>query len=156
MTATQAQEGATIAIVPFALEDLDAMMVIEECSFTAPWSRQSYEELSRLDNVAIWVAKDRGELIGYMLLQRVADEMELHTFAVAPERRRKGIGRMLLDHMCAEARRQGVAHIYLQVRPSNMPARQLYDAFGFEPVALRRHYYHDNGESAIVLRKRMT
>jgi len=142
----------SIRIVPFELADLDALMEIEDQSFAVPWSRASYEELWPLPNISIWVAKEAGALVGYYLLQCVGDEAELHTYAVKPESRRRGIGEHLLRHMVEELKRRRVRRVFLQVRPSNAPARALYDKMGFAPVGIRRRYYRDNDEDAFVLR----
>lgn len=132
--------------------DLDAIMEIEVASFTAPWSRSSYEELAPLDSVDIWVARAGGRLVGYMLFQHVGSEMELHTLAVAPDMRRRGIAKRLLETMSSEAARLDVKDIFLQVRPTNGAARALYGAMGFKEVGLRRAYYKDDGEDALVLK----
>ena len=144
--------GEELSIDRYAPSDIDELMAIELRSFTAPWSRESYEELAPLESIDIWVARANGLLAGYMLLQHVGEEMELHTLATKPELRRSGVARALLTHMIAEARRLGSTRIFLQVRPSNAPARALYDAFGFRPIGLRRRYYKDNDEDAFVLK----
>lgn len=141
-----------LCIVPYYPADLNEIMEIENRSFSAPWSRNSYEELYVLDSVDIWVARIGDELVGYMLLQYQADEMEVHTFAVKPERRREGIGTKLMDHAMDEARGRGVKYIYLQVRPSNEAAANLYRRFGFQVAGIRHGYYHDNKEDALVMR----
>ncbi len=141
-----------IDILRFEPGDMDELMEIENRSFSLPWSRSSYEELWPLDSIEIWIAKAGSEMLGYYLIQSVGDEAELHTFAVKPEHRRRGIGRMLLDHMMGKAREKGARNIYLQVRPSNAPARALYDKLGFKPVGLRKRYYRDNDEDALVMR----
>lgn len=145
-------QAAELSIEPYDPSDLDSIMAIENVSFTAPWSRASYEELAPLDSVNIWVGKIKGELVCYMLCQRVGDEMELHTIAVAPSWRQKGIGRRFMAHMIAEARRVGVSKIYLLVRPSNNAAVSLYKEHGFKGIGVRRAYYRDNGEDALVMR----
>jgi len=135
---------------------MDELMEIENRSFTLPWSRSSYEELWPLDSIEVWIAKIGSEMVGYYLVQKVGDEAELHTFAVKPEHRRCGIGQMLLDHMMGRARKKGTLFIYLQVRPSNAPARALYDKLGFKPVGVRKRYYRDNDEDALVLRLKLS
>lgn len=127
-------------------------MEIENASFTLPWARQSYEDLWPLPGISIWVGRLKHELVGYMLLQHVAEDLELHTFAVKPDCRRKGVGRRLLDHMLHEAQRLNVKRIFLQVRPSNTPARTLYESLGFTVVGRRPRYYRDNDEDAFVMR----
>lgn len=127
-------------------------MTIEERSFSLPWSRKSYEEIIALDTVKVWVVKKNGNLVGYALVQRVLEELELHTFAVDPECRRQGVGERLLRHMIYYALGQSIKNIFLMVRVSNLPARTLYTKLGFLPVGVRRGYYTDNGEDAIVMR----
>lgn len=144
--------GEELRIERYAPSDIDELMAIELRSFTAPWSRESYEELAPLESIDIWVARAGDALAGYMLLQHVGEEMELHTLATRPELRRAGVARGLLTHMVAEARRLGSTRIFLQVRPSNAPARALYDSLGFRPIGLRRKYYKDNDEDALVLK----
>ncbi len=146
------EEEPAVRIDPFDPSDLDELMEIENRSFTLPWSRESYEELWPLDSIRIWVARSGDELVGYYLLQSVGEESELHTFAVKPEFRRRGIGRMLLDHMIEQAKGRGTTRVFLQVRPSNTPARTLYGSLGFSAVGVRRRYYRDNDEDALVLR----
>lgn len=145
-------EILSLRIVKYGPSDLDRMMEIENDSFTAPWSRESYEELAPLDTINIWVAKIGDELVGYMLFQYIAEDMELHTIAVDAHHRKKGIARRLIGHMIEKAREYGVKRIFLQVRPTNVAARNLYGSFGFAPVGIRKAYYNDNGEDAMVLK----
>lgn len=151
MSASRALEETELRIEAFRPEDLDAIMEIENCSFTVPWSRKSYEELWPLKSIDVWVAWRGSELVGYYLVQTVGMEQELHTFAVKPELRRRGIGRMLMDHMLDRARRRGIGHVYLQVRPSNLEAKALYKSFDFVGIGIRKNYYRDNFEDALVM-----
>lgn len=147
---------SNLDIVRYEPSDLDAMMEIEDVSFAAPWTRKSYEEVIALDTVEVWVAKIAGEIVGYMLLQYVAEEMELHTFAVKPGHRQMGIGMRLLDYMLLRAEERCVGNIFLLVRPSNEVAKSLYEKLGFKNVGIRLGYYQDNGEDAILMRLRMS
>lgn len=144
-----------IEIKPFEQADLDAIMEIENDSFPLPWTRKSYEEVIPLDTIDTWVAVAGEELVGYMLLQHVADEMELHTFAVKASWRRKGVGMRLMECMISEGERLNIKNIYLMVRPNNVPARTLYEKLGFKTVGIRKKYYHDNDEDALVMRMSM-
>lgn len=153
MNKTGAKEpGDDITIARFEHGDLDEIMRIELDSFTAPWSRQSYEELEPLESIDFFVAKKNGTVAGYILLQHIYEEMELHTLAVAKDLRYQGIARKLLNYMIEEARKMGVISIFLQVRPSNSAARPLYESLGFKPIGLRPNYYRDDGEAAIVMK----
>lgn len=151
MTATEALEGARLRIEPFKPEDLDAIMDIENVSFSAPWSRKSYEELWPQKSIDVWVGWLDGELASYYLVQTMGKDQELHTFAVRPEFRRRGIGRAMMEHMLGISRKMGVKNIYLQVRPSNHEARELYKSLDFVGIGIRRNYYHDNFEDALVM-----
>ena len=127
------------------------MMAIEVRAFTAPWSRQSYEDLSTLSSIHIWVAKGGDEVVGYSLYQFWGDELELHVIAVKPEAQKQGIGVMLMDHMVEQIASLGIKRIYLLVRPSNDAACALYAKYGFEVIGTCHKYYHDNGEDALIM-----
>jgi len=141
-----------IEIIPFEHADIDEVMAIENVSFSAPWSRDSYLELAPLETISFYVVKHEGRVIGYMLYQTWAEEMELHTIAVSPNLRRQGVGRKMIDYMIRDASLRGVERIFLQVRPSNEAAQSLYSSFGFYVVGVRHRYYRDNQEDALVMR----
>ena len=157
MSADEARDPLDpIRIAPLEAADLDELMEIENRSFSLPWSRASYEEFWPLPSISIWIAREGSAVVGYYLLQHVGDEMELHTFAVKPECRRRGIGTRLLKHMLEQVRHCGARHVFLQVRPSNAAACALYEKFGFVVVGKRRRYYRDNDEDAFVMRLDVT
>lgn len=144
-----------IEIIPFNPDDLDAVMEIENQSFPAPWSRQSYIELAPLNTVRFFVVKEEEKLVGYMLYQVWGDEMELHTIAVDPKKRGQGIAHKMMEFLLKNAKNDEVRYIFLQVRPTNHIARHLYKKFGFNIVGIRHNYYHDNHEDALVLKKEL-
>jgi ribosomal-protein-alanine N-acetyltransferase len=146
--------SASVSIEPLASEaDLDAVLQIEQESFTSPWTREMY--VSELQNVGVsfcYVARDaEGRVVGFCSFWRVADELHINNLAVAPAYRRRGIGRALLGHVLGEADRLGTRRTTLEVRRSNEPARQLYAQFGFAPAGVRRGYYTNPVEDALVL-----
>ena len=141
-----------LRIEPFQPPDLDAIMEMEVNSFPVPWTRRSYEDVIPLKNVRTWVAIIDDEIVGYMLTQFVMDEMELHTFAVRQAWRRKGIGSKLIQYLISDAKTLGLKNVYLLVRPNNMAARVLYEKQGFQIAGIRKHYYQDDGEDALVMR----
>jgi len=140
-----------LKIAPFDKSDLDALMKIELASFTIPWSRKSYEDAFAMDDIEIWTAKIESELVGYMVLQFVTDEVDLHVLASKPSFRRQGIARRLMRHMKDLVKARGMKDVFLLVRPSNVAARFLYSDEGFKPSGLRRQYYRDNLEDAILM-----
>jgi ribosomal-protein-alanine N-acetyltransferase len=105
----------------------------------------------------IWVARTAPALppVGWALTWRAADELHLLDLAVAPEARRAGVGRCLLTHVVDAAREDGAAVALLEVRASNAPAIGLYRSVGFSETSVRRAYYSDNGEDAVVMRRRL-
>lgn len=136
----------------FESEHLPAVLGLEEACFPAPWSealllqeteprRHSWNLVVRVDGVV------RAFFFNWVVL----DEMHLLNFAVAPELQGQGLGGLLLDWLLARAAAAGYAQISLEVRATNAPAIGLYASRDFERVAIRRGYYTDNGEDAVIM-----
>jgi ribosomal-protein-alanine N-acetyltransferase len=144
------RQGLTIR--PLAATDIDRVCQIEEAVFSMPWSRESFESELEDDGTAFsWVAELEGDVIAYFVAWLVADELHIGNIAVIPSSRRRGVGHRLLTYCLARAVERGVRLATLEVRVSNAPAIALYENQGFRPVAMRRRYYSDNGEDAIVM-----
>lgn len=146
----------TWAIAPLASPaDLDAVLAIEHASFTNPWTREMY--LAELDNRGVSycfvVRNGDGAVIGFCSFWRVLDELHINNLAVAPEQRSRGAGTALLQHVLDEGRRLGARRATLEVRRSNEPARRLYERLGFTVAGVRRAYYTNPVEDALVLWK---
>jgi ribosomal-protein-alanine N-acetyltransferase len=132
--------------------DLDAVCAIEQAVFANPWSRASFErEVSGDPRSLPWVADDRGAVVGYLVAWHVVDELHVGNLAVAPGTQGEGVGALLLATALADAADRDIEHAALEVRVSNERAIRLYERFGFEGVAIRKAYYEDNGESALVM-----
>jgi ribosomal-protein-alanine N-acetyltransferase len=132
--------------------DLDEVLAIERASFSLPWSRGAFVYEMEQNQVArCLVMRDDGEVLAYICLWEVADELHVTNIAVRPSARRRGIARTLLAEVMNDARRRGVRIVVLEVRPSNSEARALYDSLGFRVVGRRRGYYYDTGEDALVM-----
>jgi ribosomal-protein-alanine N-acetyltransferase len=97
-------------------------------------------------------AAAEGTAVGFALVWQAADELHLIDLAVEPESRRRGAGRLLLQALVAEGRARGASVVLLEVRQSNAPALALYSSLGFSRTDVRRAYYSDNGEDAVVMR----
>ena len=134
-------------------EDLDEVLAIERASFTMPWSRGAFlYELQQNRVARCWVARvGAGEVIGYLCLWEVADELHITNVAVRPDTRRQGVARALLRSVMEDGRRRGFKMVVLEVRPSNGHALSLYESFGFRVVGRRHGYYYDTGEDALVM-----
>jgi len=128
------------------------MVAIERLSFSDPWSREMFRSELEVGGgtYARGVERD-GRLLAYLLAVIVVDEAHLGNLAVHPAERRSGLGQMLLEDLLREARRVGVARITLEVRESNMSARNFYRQNSFIDVAIRKNYYRNPVEDAIVM-----
>jgi [ribosomal protein S18]-alanine N-acetyltransferase len=147
-------------IEPMRVEDLDEVLDIERVSFPNPWSRHAFLYELRENRVArLWVGRAADEpsapVIAYLCLWLIADEVHVTNFAVQPSLRQQGIGRQLMGTLLELYRQQGATRAALEVRPSNHGARRLYEAFGFRQVGLRRGYYFDTGEDALLMEARL-
>jgi [ribosomal protein S18]-alanine N-acetyltransferase len=128
-----------------SIDDLpDVMAVMDSAfgdTFGEAWTRSQLAGIMPMAGVSLVLARSSGgRCAGFSLARRVADEAELLLLAVMRGHRRKGVGRMLLDHFLADAREHCVARVHLEVRDGN-PAVGIYQAMGFEPVGRRRGYY---------------
>jgi [ribosomal protein S18]-alanine N-acetyltransferase len=136
-----------------SLEQIDAVLTIEEASFTNPWTREMY--LAELENPGVsfcFLAHDaEGRPIGFCSFWRVLDELHINNLAVVPEQRRTGVASALLTFVLDEGGRLGARRATLEVRRSNDPARYLYERFGFTVAGVRRAYYTRPVEDALVL-----
>ena len=93
----------------------------------------------------------QGSLVSYAIGWFVADELHIGNIAVSRELQGKGAGKELLEHLLDEAAERNISHATLEVRVSNVRAINLYRGYGFKGIALRRRYYTDNGEDALVM-----
>ena len=133
--------------------EVDAVLAIEDASFTNPWTREMYlAELEHRDVSFCYLARTADRLVvGFCSLWRVIDEIHINNLAVAPPYRRAGVASSLLTHTIGEGARLGAVRATLEVRRSNEPARRLYEQFGFSVKGIRRAYYTKPVEDAIVL-----
>ncbi|NLW91223.1 MAG: ribosomal protein S18-alanine N-acetyltransferase [Syntrophomonadaceae bacterium] len=135
------------------LMDIDAIIRIENESFTLPWSRESY--IGELNNhFANYLVVDyEGDVIAYGGIWVVFEEGHITNVAVDPEYRNAGVGHALMEELERVARQKKATRILLEVRPSNMSALALYRGMGYLDSGLRKGYYSDNNEDAIVMTK---
>ncbi len=133
--------------------DLDGVLDVDELSFTRPWTRAMYEsEFLNRDTSRMFVLRTAGRPVaGYCAAWFVLDEIHINNIAVRPELRGRGLGSALLAHVLEEGRAAGASRATLEVRRSNDEARRLYERFGFRVAGVRRDYYTDPTEDALVL-----
>lgn len=143
-------------IVPLTdRRDIDAVLAIEEASFTSPWTKEMY--LAEFENHGIsffYLAKTpHGDIVGFCSFWRVLDELHINNLAVLPQHRRGGVATALLAGVLSDGGRQGARRATLEVRHSNVAAQRLYERFGFTVAGVRRGYYSHPVEDALVLWK---
>ena len=131
--------------------DIENVIAIERASFQFPWSTRFFLDELQVDCARSILAEVDGRIVGYVLFWFLPEEVDIHNIAVHPDFRRKGIGRLLLEQVVDSARRQERLRVTLDVRFSNAPAQNLYRSFGFVIRGLRKGYYSDNGEDALVM-----
>jgi len=139
-------------LAPMNAADLDAVVAIEQAVYTHPWTRGNFADALRSGNLCrTW--RLGGELVGYFVLLCAAGEAHLLNLSIAEGRQRRGHGAALLREAMRVARESGARTIFLEVRPSNLAGKALYERFGFRKIALRRGYYpaHGGREDALVL-----
>jgi ribosomal-protein-alanine N-acetyltransferase len=135
-----------------ALPDLDHVLAIERQVFSEPWVRAHFEyEIVQSTVSYIRVARASGELVGYLVAWIVWDELHLGNVAVAPSWQHRGVATALLEEMLSDSTARGCRLATLEVRVSNERAIALYERLGFKSIAVRRRYYRDNGEDALIM-----
>ena len=135
------------------LADLSAVEVIERESYPTPWSRSMFAgELAKGTSICVGAFDEESrELVGYLIISRYVDAWHVMNVAVAPERRRHRIATKLLEHLFAETSGEDRRGYTLEVRVSNTGAIRLYEALGFVSRGVRRGYYTDNREDALIM-----
>jgi ribosomal-protein-alanine N-acetyltransferase len=147
-----ARPPVALRIEPMALDDLRAVHAIERASFSVPWPDDAYRNELLTNRLASYVvARAADVVIGFAGLWVMVDEAHVTTFAVDPGWRRRGVGERLLLQLLDIAVARRAREATLEVRLSNMPARRLYEKYGFRPVGIRPRYYSDNGEDALIM-----
>lgn len=134
-----------------APEDADAVEVVEKACFAIPWSRESFWKAAGDSNTCYLLVLDGERVIGYAGCWISFEEGQITNVAVLPEYRGKGVGTKLMGEIIRLLLARGLTALTLEVRPSNMPARALYARYGFREAGVRKGYYQDNGEDALIL-----
>ena len=131
--------------------DIDGVAAIEAATFPTPWSRDAFA--SEMRNVAArsLVAEVEGVVIGFAGAWIILDEAHVTNIAVLREYRGRGFGRALTAGLMQYLANLGAAYVTLEVRRSNAVAQGLYESLGFQRLGVRKRYYEDNGEDALIM-----
>jgi ribosomal-protein-alanine N-acetyltransferase len=135
--------------------DLPRVVEIERAAFSHPWSEEMIRRELEHEFSTVLLATDGrdGPIMGFAVVWLVHDELHVLNVAVAPESRRRGVARSVLDRMERNGREQGARVAMLEVRRSNAPAIALYRSLGYREVGVRPRYYAEDGEDALVMDK---
>lgn len=143
---------AEFSIREMQSDDITAVMHIDKVCFSAPWSREIYEqELEKNDFAYYFVMEESGNVVGYAGLWIVEDDAQVTNIALLPKYRGYKIGEKLFGFSMQFAMKLGASRLSLEVRESNIIAQKLYRKFGLVPGGVRKRYYPDNNEDAIVM-----
>ena len=140
-------------IIPMNESHVAQVAALEKQCFSDPWSENSVA--SELENpLSLWlIAEEDGAVCGYVGSQTVLDETDMMNIAVHPDCRRKGIAAALITELVSRLKARGSRVLRLEVRESNAPAIALYKAMGFTQLGLRKNYYRNPKENALILGK---
>jgi ribosomal-protein-alanine N-acetyltransferase len=136
--------------------DVARVAEIEAAAFTSPWKADTFHTLLERPGAELWVLDEPGDgVVAYAVVWCILDQGELANIAVAEAFRRRGYGAYLLSRVVEVARERGVESLYLEVRVSNAGAADLYRAFGFKEIGVRRDYYDHPREDALLMVMRL-
>ena len=147
-----ARPPVSLRVEPMQIGDLDAVQEIERRSFRTPWPAHAYRTELETNRLATYVvARIDDRVVGYGGMWVMVDEAHITTFALDPDFRRRRIGERVLLSLLDHAQARHAHEATLEVRLSNLPARRLYEKYGFRPVGLRPRYYSDDNEDALIM-----
>jgi ribosomal-protein-alanine acetyltransferase len=147
---------APVLIVPARISDLDAILAVEAKCKTVTWSPAAFSsELSGSNKINLAALDANATMCGFIFSASAADELEINTLAVDPDHRRNGIATLLMNAAAAEGFHRGAASLHLEVRSKNTPAIRLYTKLGFEIRWVRKSYYSDDGDDALMMSREL-
>lgn len=136
------------------IDDLDQVLEIEEELFSVPWTREGFFTFLTRDDSMFLVVEEKEKILGYCGLLMVLDEGDVLNVAVRKDRQREGIGNFLMESLIRLSGQLGISMIHLEVRKGNETAIRLYERLGFERDGIRKGYYTDPVEDAVLMTKK--
>lgn len=137
------------------VEDLDQVVDIEQNLFSVPWTKEGFLTYLMKKDTMFFVVEEKERILGYCSMMTVLDEGDILNVAVRSDRQKEGIGLFLVDSMLRMAEMEGIRLVHLEVRQGNGTARRLYQRLGFKEDGLRRNYYENPVENAVLMTKEM-
>jgi len=136
-----------------SIDGLSQILEIEQEAFSPPWTFESLlNEVGKEDSYFI-TAVDKLDLLGYAILRQVGDDGELLKIAVDKQTRCKGVGAFLMAAILEHAAEKAFESVFLEVRESNTAAVKLYEKYGFKVIRVRKDYYNDPVEDALIMNR---
>lgn len=132
-------------------DDLEQVMEIENATFSVPWTETGFFTFLIREDTLFLVAEEKEEIMGYCGVVMVQDEGDITNVAVKEKVRKQGIGTQLLEHLLEKTKEQGVGKLFLEVRAGNKKAIALYKKMNFKEIGIRKEYYQDPVEDAILM-----
>ena len=143
--------GAVIHFRTLLPEDAEGVAAVERESFPTPWSREDFWREASNDFACYIVALEDAEIIGFGGCWISFEEAQVTNIALTSAQRGRGLGKVLMAKLMRAAAERGAERMTLEVRPSNTPALRLYEGLGFAAIGVRKKYYQDNDEDAILM-----
>jgi len=140
-------------------KDLPFVIEIENMSYPNPWHLSSFRgeiENRPISNPYVIMYRPLEKIIGYLIYWHIRNEVQISNIAISPDYRQMGVGEGILRKVLVEMRHKGADFVFLEVRPSNLAARCLYEKIGFTILGLRKGYYRNPSEDAIVMGKSLS
>lgn len=131
--------------------DATGIAAMEDMIFNDAWSYRDVQDLICTEGSMCFTAVEDGRVVAYVIGRLIAPEGEIYRVAVMPSHRKHGIGYRLLDYAVKTSKGQGLERLFLEVRSQNIPAIKLYTAYGFKKIGVRKNYYKNPQDDAIIM-----
>lgn len=141
----------TMTLVPFSEQNLAGVCAVAKACFSDPWSDELFAKELGNEQVYYIVAKEENEVVGFAALLFNGELGEILDIAVLPEKRKKGIGAALMNDLLEKVAEKNFLEVHLEVREGNKAAIALYEKYGFRPIGLRKNYYRNPDEGALLM-----
>ncbi len=149
----QSRSGKTsFNVIRLGENDVDDLIALESLCFAYHWTREQFLLGLERNAFVVFGIREAERLVGYIAFSVILDEMEILNIAVHPDARRRGMGAVLLESALAYSREKQVAKSFLDVKESNAPAIALYEKYGYKQIGVRKKYYPDTREDALLYR----
>lgn len=142
-----------INIREMTLDDVEQVYHLEESIFSIPWSKTSFENSIKEKDTLFIVAEKEEKIVGYLGMYLSFEEADISNVAVSKEYRRQHIANQLLEYVFVHAKARGVKNVTLEVRETNVAAIKLYRNMGFCEAGIRKNYYKEPTENALIMWK---